>query len=95
MPLFLRRCVARDGEEGLLRRELIRVHEEQAPTLTGLLEVWGYREHLAGREFLSLAIYEDDAAAASPARAAMLAALDEIESRHGETAGVSVRLSPL
>jgi hypothetical protein len=95
VPLFLRRCVARDGEEGLLRRELIRVHEEQTPKVTGLLEVSVYREHLDGREFLSLAIYEDDEASAGAGRQALLAALDEVETRHGETAGVSVRLGPL
>jgi quinol monooxygenase YgiN len=92
VPLFLRRCAARDGQEGLLRRELIRVHEERTPRLTGLLEAAVYREHLQGREFLSLELYEDEAAAGGPARAAMLEALDETEGRHAEVAGVSIRL---
>jgi hypothetical protein len=95
VPLFLRRCVARDGHEALLRQDLVRTHEELAPRVRGLLEVAVYREHTVGREFLSLAIYEDDAAVMAPGRKAMLEALDECERRFGEAPGVSIRLEGL
>jgi hypothetical protein len=95
MPLFLRRYVAREGREGFLRHELIRVHEELVPKAIGLLEVSVYREHVIGREFLSLAIYDDDASVAGPGRKALLEELDEIERQHGEVSGVPVRLESL
>ena len=95
MPLFLRRCVARDGQEAFLRQDLIRVHEEGVPKTTGLLELAVYREHVAGREFLSLAIYEDDAAVTGSGRKALLEALDETERRYGEAPGASIRLESL
>ena len=95
MPLFLRRCAARAGHEALLRQELVRAHEELAPRVRGLLEIAVYREQVAGREFLTLAIYEDDVAVTSAGRKALLEAVDECEVRFGETAGISIRLDSL
>jgi len=95
VPLFLRRCVARDGQEAFFRQDLIRVHEEGVPRMAGLLELAVYREHGAGREFLSLAIYEDDAAVMGSGRKALLEALDETERRYGEAPGTSIRLESL
>lgn len=95
MPLFLRRCVARDGQDALLRQELVRVHEERAPRARGLLEIAVYRENVVGREFLTLAIYEDDRAVMSGGRKSMLEDVDECERRFGEAPGISIRLESL
>jgi len=95
VPLFLRRCAARAGHEALLRQELVRAHEELAPRVRGLLEIAVYREQLVGREFLTLAIYEDDTAVMSSGRKALLEAVDDCEGRFGEAAGTSIRLDSL
>jgi hypothetical protein len=95
VPLFLRRCVARDGQEALLRQALVGAHEELASRARGLLEVAVYREHAMSREFLSLAIYEDDAAVEADGRKALLEAVDECERRFGEAPGISIRLDSL
>ena len=95
MPLFLRRCVARDGQEAFFRQELVRAHEELAPRARGLLEIAVYREQVTGREFLTLAIYEDDTAVMAGGRKALLEAVDECERRFGEAAGISIRLDSL
>ena len=95
MPLFLRRCVARDGQEAFLRQELVRVHEDRAPKVRGLLEIAVYRENVVGREFLTLAIYEDDRAVMAGGRKSMLEGVDECERRHGEAPGISIRLDSL
>jgi hypothetical protein len=95
VPLFLRRCAARVGREAFLRQELVRAHEELAPRARGLLEIAVYREQLVGREFLTLAIYEDDTAVMSSGRKALLEAVDECERRFAEAGGISIRLESL
>jgi hypothetical protein len=92
VPLFLRRCVARNGQEALFRQELVRTHEERAPRARGLLEIAVYRETTLGREFLTLAIYEDDAAVVAGGRKSLLEGVDECERRFGEAPGISMRL---
>ena len=78
-----------------MRQDLVRAHEELAPRVRGLLEIAAYREQVVGREFLTLALYEDDTAVMSVGRKALLEAVDECERRFGEAAGISIRLDSL
>lgn len=95
MPLFLRRCVARDGEAGFLRRELIRVHEELVPRATGLQEVTVYREQSIGCEFLSLSLYDDEAALHRDEHEALMDALRAIETAHAGEPTTELRLETI
>jgi hypothetical protein len=89
MPAFLRRWTAKEHHESVLRQELLRVHSGfHTAENPHLIESTMYREHFSEREFLAFVLYDDEAALGSPTRQKLLAALDEVASKH------AVRVTP-
>lgn len=95
MPSYMRRWAAREGHEGVLRQELLRLHQTHAPKNPHLMESMLYREHFAAREFIGLAVYDDEAAVESRERRALLSAFDKLAAAHAETITPSHRVEML
>lgn len=95
MPSYMRRWTAREGHEGVLRQELLRVHQTYAAKNPHLMESMLYREHFVAREFIGLAVYDDEAAVESRERRALLSAFDKLAAAHAETITPSHRVEML
>jgi len=92
MPCFLRRWVAKENHESLLRRELLRLHAAYAEQHDHLIEATLYREHFVEREFLGVALYDKEGDVESSARQAMLRAFEVVEREHAEDVARSLRI---
>ncbi len=92
MPCFLRRWVARENHESLLRRELLRLHAAYAEQHDHLVEATLYREHFVEREFLGVALYDKEGDVESTARQALLRAFEGAEREHAEHVARSLRI---
>ena len=92
MPCFLRRWVARENHESLLRRELVRLHAAYAEQHDHLVEATLYREHFVEREFLGVALYDKEGNVESSARQALLRAFEAVEQEHAEHVARSLRI---
>ena len=92
MPCFLRRWVAKENHESLLRRELLRLHAAYAERQDHLVEATLYREHFAGREFLGVGLYDKEDDVASEARQDLLRSLEAVERAHAEPGVRSLRI---
>ena len=92
MPCFLRRWLARENHESLLRRELLRLHAAYAEQHDHLVEATLYREHFAEREFLGVAVYDKEDDVGSAARQALLRSFAQVEQVHAEHIGCSLRI---
>src|SRR5207253_1520095 len=92
MPCFLRRWVAKENHESLLRRELLGLHAAYAEQHEHLIEATLYREHFVEREFLGLALYDKEDDVESSARQAMLRAFEAVEREHAEHVARSLRV---
>jgi hypothetical protein len=95
MPCFLRRWIARENHESLLRRELLRLHAAYAEQHDHLVEATLYREHFAEREFLGVAVYDKEDDVGSGARQAMLRSFECVERHHAEQVARSLRIETL
>ncbi len=92
MPCFLRRWLAKENHESLLRRELVRLHAAYAEQHDHLVEATLYREHFAEREFLGVATYDKEDDLGSEARQALLRSFERIEQAHAEHVARSLRI---
>jgi hypothetical protein len=92
MPCFLRRWLARENHESLLRRELVRLHAAYAEAHDHLVEATLYREHFREREFLGVAVYDKEDDAQSAARQDLLDSFARVERMHAEHVGRSLRI---
>jgi len=93
MPCFVRRWSARTGMESHLRQALARAHQDLFTRDDQGLESALYREHVEGREFLGLAIYDEEAAVTGATRRALLEAFALLEAAYAERPGSSLRLT--
>jgi hypothetical protein len=84
MAYFVRRWIAQDGHESLLRAELIGAHEEHVAGDPGTMEAMVYREHFHGREFIGLVVYDDESALEGERRRALLKRFETIAAAHAE-----------
>ena len=92
MPSFLRRWVAKENHEGLLRSALLRLNTDYAAQHAHLVEATLYREHFAEREFLGVATYDDEKDVESTARRDLLRAFERVEAAHAEEVTRSLRI---
>jgi hypothetical protein len=79
--------------ESHLRQALVRAHQDYFTRDTKGLESALYREHVEGREFLGLAIYDDEDALTSATRGALLTAFGELEAAYAERPATSLRVT--
>ena len=93
MPCFIRSWQARKGMESHLRQALVRAHEDFFTRDAWGLESALYREYVEGREFLGIAIYDDEAALGGPARQALLAAFGELEASYTDRPATALRVT--
>lgn len=93
MPCLMRSWHARAGMKSHLRQGLVRAHEEFFARDTRGLESALYREHLEGRHFLGLAIYDDETALGGATRNALLAAFAELETAYTDQPVASLRVT--
>lgn len=93
MPCFIRSWRARVGMESYLRQALVRAHEEFFTRDAKGLESALYREHIEGRQFLGLAIYDDETALGGATRHALLGAFAELETAYTEQPATSLRVT--
>lgn len=84
MAYFVRRWIALEGHESLLRAELIGAYEEHVAGDPGTMESMVYREHFRGREFIGLVVYDDEAAPEGERRRALLKRFETIAAAHAE-----------
>jgi hypothetical protein len=92
MPCFLRRWLARENHESLLRRELLALHTAYADQHDHLVEATLYREHFSEREFLGVAVYDKEGDVESAPRQELLRAFGRVEGVHAEEAARSLRV---
>lgn len=93
MPCLVRRWYARSGMESHLRQALVRAHQDLFTRDDQGLESALYREHVEGREFLGLAIYDEEAALEGATRRALLDAFATLEAAYTERPSRSLRLT--
>jgi len=79
--------------ESHLRQGLVRAHQDLFTRDDQGLESALYREHVEGREFLGLAIYDDEAALESATRRALLAAFAELDAAYAVRPSHALRLT--
>jgi hypothetical protein len=95
MPYLVRRWVARHGHEGRLRHELVGLYEAHVRTDARVMESMLYREHFAGRDFIGVTVYDEEAALQGPQRRRLLDALRAVADVHAELAEGSFRAEVL
>ena len=91
MPSILRRWVALEGHETVLRQELLRAHEVYTQRLPYVRESLMYREHFLGVEFIGLVVYADDAGLVTTERQRAMARLDEVAAAHAKVSTPPLR----
>jgi hypothetical protein len=91
MPNLVRRWVAREGQEGRLRHELVRLYDEHIRTDARVIESMLYREHFAGRDFIGVTVYDEESALQGPERRRLLEALQAVSDAHAEVMEGSFR----
>jgi hypothetical protein len=84
MAYLVRRWIAREGHESVLRAELIGAYEEHVARDPGTMESMVYREHFLGREFIGLMVYDDDSALHGERRRALIQRFEAIAAAHAE-----------
>jgi hypothetical protein len=94
VPTFLRRWVALEGHEAVLRQELSLIHRTYTRKSPHVVESLMYREHFLGSEFIGLVAYADAGLETSERRHA-LARLDEVAGAHARFSTPSLRVGIL
>jgi len=92
VPSILRRWVALEGHESVLRQELLRAHEVYTQRLPYVTESLMYREHFLGAEFIGLVMYADDAGLGTAERQRAMARLDEVAVAHAKVSTPPLRV---